>query len=83
MCMLLKLDYAKFGVSNFLFSKVIEVKVFVGVGSTLPSPSPPLVKEGLKDFFVILTVRLSVSGEKLAQVIIVVRGQFLKLFKTT
>ena len=33
MCILLKLDYAKFGVSNLFFSKVIEEKL-LGVGST-------------------------------------------------
>ena len=45
MCILLKLDYAKFGVSNLFFSKVIEEKpLFGGVGSI----SPPLVKKGLK-----------------------------------
>ena len=35
MCMLLKLDYAKFGVSNLFLSKVIEEKPSGGgVGST-------------------------------------------------
>ena len=38
MCILLKLDYAKFGVSNLFLSKGIEEKP-LGVGST---PSPPL-----------------------------------------
>ena len=41
MYILFKLDYAKFGDSNF-FSKVIEEKPLVGVGST----PPPVVKEG-------------------------------------
>ena len=45
MCILLKLHYAKFGVSNLFFSKVIKEKPLV-VGSN-PPPSP-LVKEGLK-----------------------------------
>ena len=48
MCILLKLDYAKFGVSNLYFAKVIEEKP---LGSRLDPPSPPppplLVKEGL------------------------------------
>ena len=35
MSILLKLDYAKFGVSNLFCSKVIEEKP-LGVGSTLP-----------------------------------------------
>ena len=30
MCILLKLDYAKFGVSNVFFSKVIEEKLLGG-----------------------------------------------------
>ena len=42
MCILLKLDYAKFGVSNLFLSKVIKEKP-LGVGLT----PPPLVKEGL------------------------------------
>ena len=47
MCMLLKLDYATFGVSNLFFSNVIEEKP-LGVDTTLPSPPPPLLaKEGL------------------------------------
>ena len=42
MYILLKFDYAKFGVSNLFFSQVIEEKPLGGgVGST------PLVKEGL------------------------------------
>ena len=45
MCVLLKLDYAKFEVSNLIFSNVIEEKL-LGVGST--PPPPPLVNEGLK-----------------------------------
>ena len=43
MCILLKLDYARFGVPNLFFSNVIEEKS-LGVGS-IP---PPLVKEGLR-----------------------------------
>ena len=43
MCILLKLDYAKFSVSNLFFSKVIEENPFWGVFSTLP-----LVNEGLR-----------------------------------
>ena len=42
---LLKLDYAKFGVSNLLFSNIIEEKLF---GGWVDSPSP-LVKEGLNN----------------------------------
>ena len=41
MCILSKLDYAKFDVSNLYFSKVIEEK---------PLGSSPLVKEGLIGF---------------------------------
>ena len=41
MCILLKLNYAKFGVSNLFFSKDIEEKPLGGV---------PLVKEGLNIF---------------------------------
>ena len=41
MCILLKLDYAKFGVSNLFFSKVIKEKP---LGGRLDSP---LVQEGL------------------------------------
>ena len=49
-CMLLKLDYAKFGVSSlFLFSKVIEEKHLGGIGSTPPPPPPiPLGKRRVK-----------------------------------
>ena len=37
MCILLKLDYAKFGVSSlFLFSKVSEEKHLGGIGSVVP-----------------------------------------------
>ena len=43
MCILLKLDYAKFGVSYLFLSKVIKEKPFVG------RLDPPLVKEGLMD----------------------------------
>ena len=46
MCILLKLDYAKFGASNLFFSKVIEEKPLGGGG--LARPSSPLVKEGLR-----------------------------------
>ena len=42
MCILFKLQYAKFGVSNLVFSKVIEEKP---LGGRL---EPPLVKQGLK-----------------------------------
>ena len=42
MCMLLKLNYAKFGVSNLFLSKGIEEKP-LGVGSA----RTPLVQEGL------------------------------------
>ena len=41
MCILLKLDYATFGVSDLFFSNVIEEKPLGG------SARPPLVKEGL------------------------------------
>ena len=44
MCILSKLHYAKFGVSNLSFSKVIEEKP---LGGRL-DPPPPLVQEGLK-----------------------------------
>ena len=43
MCLLLKLDYVKFGVSNLFFPKVIEEKP---LGS-----ARPLVKEGLDNRF--------------------------------
>ena len=43
MCKLLKLDYAKFGVSNLFFQKLLK-KNLCGVGSI------PLAKEGLKTF---------------------------------
>ena len=33
MCILLKLDYVKFGISNLFCSKVIEEITFEGVGS--------------------------------------------------
>ena len=49
MCMLLKLGYAKFGVSNLCFSKVIEAKPF-GRGST----RPPLVQEEVIHSFLTL-----------------------------
>ena len=42
MCILLQLNYAKFGVSNLFFSKVMEEKSF-GVGST-PPPGTGRVK---------------------------------------
>ena len=45
MCILLRLDDAKFAVSNLFLSKVIEEKL-LWVGST-PPPPPPLGKEGL------------------------------------
>ena len=50
MCMLLKLDYAKFGVSNLYFSKVIKENLWGG-----GSPPPPPQKKGL---IVISFVRL-------------------------
>ena len=43
MCILFKLNYAKFGVSNFFFSKVMEEKP-LGVGST-PLPWDRKVKK--------------------------------------
>ena len=46
MCVLSKFDYAKFGVYNLLFSKVIEERTFVGVGGG--AARHLLVKEGLK-----------------------------------
>ena len=42
MCILLKLDYAKFDFSNLFFIKSYRGKTFGG------SARPPLVKEGLK-----------------------------------
>ena len=41
MCILLKLDYAKFGVSNLLFQKLSKIKL-------CRSPLSPLLKEGLR-----------------------------------
>ena len=38
MCILLKFDYAKFGVSNLCFSKVIKEKP---LGGRLDPPPPP------------------------------------------
>ena len=46
MCILLKLDYARFGVSYLFFSKVIEEKLW-RVGSIPPPPS--LGKGKVKD----------------------------------
>ena len=47
MCILLKLDYAKFGVSNlFFFSKVIEEKP---LGDRLDAPPPSLGKGRVKN----------------------------------
>ena len=43
MCILLKLDYAKFGVSKLFFPKLSKKNLW-GVE---PPPPPPLVKEGL------------------------------------
>ena len=43
MCILLKLDYAKFGVSNLFYSKVIEEKPF---GGRLDPPDPPPLDKG-------------------------------------
>ena len=45
MYIILKFDYAKFGVSNLCFSKGIEEKP---LGGRLNPPPPPLIKEGLK-----------------------------------
>ena len=48
MCIFLKFDYTKFGVSNLFFRKVIEENLWRG---RLDSPPPPqLVKEGLIAF---------------------------------
>ena len=47
MCILLKFDYAKFGVSNLCFSEVIEEKP---LGARL---DPPLVQKGLRTFAVL------------------------------
>ena len=47
MCILLKLDYAKFRVSNLFSSKVIEEKSLWGRLDPFPPPPPPLVKKGL------------------------------------
>ena len=44
MCILFKLDYAKFGISNLFSSKVMEEKP-LGVSST-----PSLVKKGFKSY---------------------------------
>ena len=46
MCILLKLDYAKFGVSNSFIFKSYRRKTFGGSDS--PPPPPPLVKGELK-----------------------------------
>ena len=45
MCILLKLDYAKFGVSNLFFSKVIDEKPLGESARPLP---PPLGKGKVK-----------------------------------
>ena len=58
MCILLKLDYAKFGVSNLFFSKVIEEKPLGG------GLDPPLVKERLKLNYIIAFVRKCVRQIK-------------------
>ena len=42
MCILLKLDYAKFGVSNLFFQKLLMRNI------CRPPPPHPLVKQGLK-----------------------------------
>ena len=56
MCILLKLDYAKFGVSNLFFSKVIEEK---HLGGWLD----PLEQEGLKtDSGLVQKARLVARG---------------------
>ena len=44
MCILLKLDYAKFGVSNLFFQKLSKKTL---QGRLNPLPPPPLVQEGL------------------------------------
>ena len=55
MCILLKLHYAKFGVSNLFFSKVIEEKP---LGARLDPPS--LVQEGLIKYGrILLDLKLS------------------------
>ena len=53
MCILLKFDFGKFGVSNIYFSKVIEEKP-LGLDSIPLPPPPPLVKEGLKAYKLLL-----------------------------
>ena len=45
MCTLLKLDCAKFGVSNLFFQKLLKKNLWGG--RLDPSADPPLVKEGL------------------------------------
>ena len=50
MCILLKLDYAKLGVSKLFFSKVIEEKPLGGVGST-PHLGTGRVKQLIVDRF--------------------------------
>ena len=48
MCILLKLDYGKFGVSNlFFFQKLLKNNLW-----GLARPPPPLVQEGLKHFLI-------------------------------
>ena len=47
MCILLKLNYAKFGVSNLFFQKLSKKNLW-GVGST---PFGPLGQEGLSKMF--------------------------------
>ena len=59
MCILLKFDSAKFGVSNLLFSKVIEEKPFEGRLDSLPPLGIRCVKEGLKTPY-----KLSVHSQK-------------------
>ena len=63
MCILLKLDYEKFGVSSLLFSRVTEEKL-LGVGST-----PPLVMEGLTRNSIPSHVITSMNWQKLRNLV--------------
>ena len=58
MCILLKLHYAKFDLSNLFCSKVIEEKP---LGGRLDSP-PPLVKEGLMQDITFTTAEINSSS---------------------
>ena len=53
MCILLKLDYAQFGVSNLFLSNVIEEKPLEGSART-PPPPPPLGTGRVKSQTVII-----------------------------